>query len=370
MTLLPGSTESRPTARCDTARCPVRLTAQTPQLTSAHEYAAPCSRSRPALPRGARLRRATPTARTINVIHADALEKLERHILMDGFRIVFDHEKSRGSYMYDAATGHRLDRLLRLLRLGAGRLQSSAFREAARSKRSCSARAKTKIANSDVYSQAYADFVETFTRVAPLPPLEPLSLHRRRRARDRELPEGGDGLEGAQKHGRRPRRTRHGDHAFPARVPRAQRLHDEPDEHRSDARRICSRSSTGRASRPRRSTSRSDGEAREADVIAREKKAEQEIMQFIAERGVDIAAIIIEPIQGEGGDNHFRGEWLQTLAPHLRRERDAPDLRRSAVRAGHDGPQLVLRAFRREAGPDGVRQEGAGLRRDGRAAAR
>ncbi len=36
-------------------------------------------------------------------------------------------------------------------------------------------------------------------------------------------------------------------------------------------------------------------------------------MKFIAERGVDIAAIIIEPIQGEGGDNHFRGEWLQTL---------------------------------------------------------
>ncbi len=25
------------------------------------------------------------------------------------------------------------------------------------------------------------------------------------------------------------------------------------------------------------------------------------------------AAIIIEPIQGEGGDNHFRGEWLQKL---------------------------------------------------------
>jgi L-lysine 6-transaminase len=52
---------------------------------------------------------------------------------------------------------------------------------------------------------------------------------------------------------------------------------------------------------------------READVIAREKKSEGEIMKFIADRGVDIAAIIIEPIQGEGGDNHFRGEWLQTL---------------------------------------------------------
>ncbi|HEX4640395.1 MAG TPA: aminotransferase class III-fold pyridoxal phosphate-dependent enzyme, partial [Chthoniobacterales bacterium] len=52
---------------------------------------------------------------------------------------------------------------------------------------------------------------------------------------------------------------------------------------------------------------------READVIEREKKSEAEIMQFVKDRGVDLAAIIIEPIQGEGGDNHFRGEWLQTL---------------------------------------------------------
>src|SRR5205814_1688618 len=52
---------------------------------------------------------------------------------------------------------------------------------------------------------------------------------------------------------------------------------------------------------------------REGDVIEREKKTEAEIRKFIDERGTDIAAIIIEPIQGEGGDNHFRGEWLQKL---------------------------------------------------------
>ncbi len=52
---------------------------------------------------------------------------------------------------------------------------------------------------------------------------------------------------------------------------------------------------------------------READVITREQKSEAEIMEFIRQKGVDIAAIIIEPIQGEGGDNHFRGEWLKTL---------------------------------------------------------
>jgi L-lysine 6-transaminase len=50
-----------------------------------------------------------------------------------------------------------------------------------------------------------------------------------------------------------------------------------------------------------------------ADVTAREKKSEEEIMNFVRERGTDIAAIIIEPIQGEGGDNHFRGEWFRTL---------------------------------------------------------
>jgi L-lysine 6-transaminase len=48
-------------------------------------------------------------------------------------------------------------------------------------------------------------------------------------------------------------------------------------------------------------------------VIAREKKCEAEIRQAIDKHKIDICAIIIEPIQGEGGDNHFRGEWLQKL---------------------------------------------------------
>src|SRR5947208_10020629 len=52
---------------------------------------------------------------------------------------------------------------------------------------------------------------------------------------------------------------------------------------------------------------------READVIAREAKAEREIRQFIDQRKIDIGAIIIGPIQGEGGDTHFRCEWFQIL---------------------------------------------------------
>lgn len=50
-----------------------------------------------------------------------------------------------------------------------------------------------------------------------------------------------------------------------------------------------------------------------ADVIAKEKSAENEICEVLAAKAVDIAAIIIEPIQGESGDNHFRPEFLRLL---------------------------------------------------------
>ena len=52
---------------------------------------------------------------------------------------------------------------------------------------------------------------------------------------------------------------------------------------------------------------------RRADVVAKEKHSEQQIRKIMTDRGTDLAAIILEPIQGEGGDNHFRPEWLQTL---------------------------------------------------------
>lgn len=48
-------------------------------------------------------------------------------------------------------------------------------------------------------------------------------------------------------------------------------------------------------------------------VIKKEKEAVKQIMQAFKDRGDDICAIIIEPIQSEGGDNHFRKEFLQEL---------------------------------------------------------
>ncbi len=48
-------------------------------------------------------------------------------------------------------------------------------------------------------------------------------------------------------------------------------------------------------------------------VEQREQRALTQAKHYFRERKDDIACIILETIQGEGGDNHFRPEFLQTL---------------------------------------------------------
>jgi L-lysine 6-transaminase len=59
----------------------------------------------------------------------------------------------------------------------------------------------------------------------------------------------------------------------------------------------------------------------ENDVAASEARALEEIEAAYAARGDTIAGIILEPMQGEGGDNHFRPEFFR----ELRRIADAHD---------------------------------------------
>jgi len=58
------------------------------------------------------------------------------------------------------------------------------------------------------------------------------------------------------------------------------------------------------------------------ELLRREKKALEQAKHALFTSGSEIAACIIEPIQGEGGDNHFRGEFLRELQT-LCRENDA-----------------------------------------------
>lgn len=230
---------------------------------------------------------------------------------MDGFKIVFDLEKSRGSYMYDVPSGRRLIDFYGFFGSVPVGFNHPHF-DQPEVKAELLRAAEVKVANSDVYSEAYADFVETFTRVAPLPPLNRyLFIEGGAMAIENCLKAAMDWKvrkNMAAGRGERGTEILHFRHAFHGRSGYTMSL-TNTDPRKTD---LFAKFNWPRVSTPFIDFSLAEAE-RERDVIAREKKSEAEIMKFVAERGVEIAAIIIEPIQGEGGDNHFRREWLHTL---------------------------------------------------------
>src|SRR5438874_12923984 len=102
---------------------------------------------------------------------ARALHVLEKHVLMDGFKVVIDLEKSRGSYMYDEATGRRLIDLYGFFGSLTIGLNHPYFDEPI-VKEDLLRAAKFKGANSDIYSVGYADSVDALSRVAGFAALE------------------------------------------------------------------------------------------------------------------------------------------------------------------------------------------------------
>src|SRR5438132_1106397 len=239
------------------------------------------------------------------------LDTLEEHILLDGFKVVIDLEKSRGSYLYDGATGHRLIDLYGFFGSMPVGFNHPYF-EREDVKRDLLRAAKVKIANSDVYSEGYAEFVETFSRVVGWPPLERyLFIEGGALAVENTLKAAMDWKvrkNMAAGHGERGTQILHFRHAFHGRTGYTMSL-TNTDPRKTD---LFAKFDWPRVSCPHIDYSLPESE-RQADVIAREKKCEQEIRDKIDQNKIDICAIIIEPIQGEGGDNHFRGEWLQML---------------------------------------------------------
>jgi len=251
------------------------------------------------------------TTSSQKAVATHALEILEQHLLLDGFRIVLNHEKSRGSYLYNAATDSRLIDLYGFFGSMPVGYNHSHFEEPAVQKELARA-ASIKVANSDVYSAGYAEFVETFSRVAGFPPLERyLFIEGGALAIENTLKAAMDWKVRkniAAGHGERGTEILHFQHAFHGRSGYTMSL-TNTDPRKTD---LFAKFKWPRVTNPCLDFSLPESE-READAITREKKSEQEIRQFIEERGTDIAAIIIEPIQGEGGDNHFRGEFLKKL---------------------------------------------------------
>src|SRR5437762_9092719 len=115
--------------------------------------------------------RATKSEKQKAIAPSKILETIEQHVLLDGFKVVVDLDKSRGSYLHNAVSGKRLIDLYGFFGSMPVGFNHPYF-DQPDIQRDLLRAAKAKVANSDVYSEAYAEFVETFARVAGLPPLE------------------------------------------------------------------------------------------------------------------------------------------------------------------------------------------------------
>jgi L-lysine 6-transaminase len=255
--------------------------------------------------------RTTKSEKQKAISPSKVLEEIEQHVLLDGFKIVIDLDRSRGPYLHNAVTNKPLIDFYGFFGSMPVGFNHPHFDDPA-VQRDLLRAAKIKIANSDVYSQGYAEFVETFERIVGLPPLErylfieggaPAVENCLKAAMDWKVRKNM-----AAGHGERGTQVLHFRRAFHGRSGYTMSL-TNTDPRKTD---LFAKFDWPRVSCPHIDFSLPESE-READVVAREQKAEREIRDFIDQRGIDICAIIIEPIQGEGGDNHFRGEWLQKL---------------------------------------------------------
>jgi L-lysine 6-transaminase len=241
----------------------------------------------------------------------DVHDILARHILADGFDIVFDFEKSRGSWLHDSRSGREyLDFCTFFASVPIGYnhpgMRDPEFLDVLHRV------AQLKPSLSDLYNVEFADFVQTFARLA-----KPTHM------RHLFFVEGGAlGVENALKTafdwkvrrnrargipGERGQQVLHFREAFHGRTGYTLSLTN------TDPTKILlfPRFPWPRVDNPKLRFPVT--EEVERDVVAAEERSLEQVDQAFADHPDDIAAIIIEPIQAEGGDNHFRPEFLQAL---------------------------------------------------------
>ncbi|QIF04248.1 L-lysine 6-transaminase [Roseimicrobium sp. ORNL1] len=246
-----------------------------------------------------------------HIAPAEALRTLGQHILLDGFGIVLDLEKSKGCNVVDAATGRTILDLYGCFgSLPLGFNHPGMHRPEV--ERDLLVAARAKAANSDVYSTLYAEFVRTFRDVAGLPPLERYFF----------IEGGALAVENALKaamdwkvrknlaagRGERGTAILHFEQAFHGRSGYTLSLtNTDPVKTAHFA-----KFPWPRVAAPALDFNLAESD-REKDAARKEAQCEAVLRNVVERDHEDIAAIIIEPIQGEGGDRHFSAAWLRAL---------------------------------------------------------
>jgi len=237
-------------------------------------------------------------------------ETIARHMLADGMDIIVDLVRSKGCWLVDQRNGDRyLDCFAMFASMAVGFNHESllAIRD------NLGNLAVQKPANSDSYSTAMAEFVETFARIAMAPYFShaffieggALAVENALKAAfdwkiRKNFANGVDTEKGRQ--------IIHFRQAFHGRSGYTLSLTNTADPRKT---KYFPKFDWPRITNPKLTFPLT--EERRQQAINLEHNACEEIKAAIHNNGDDIAAIIIEPIQGEGGDNHFRPEFFTQL---------------------------------------------------------
>ncbi|WP_316830185.1 L-lysine 6-transaminase [Pedobacter aquatilis] len=239
-------------------------------------------------------------------------ESLNKHILADGFDLTYDMEKSHGAYIYDSKYNRTLlDFFTCFASVPLGYNHPKMTNDEAFKKNLLLA-AMANPSNSDVYTQQYAQFVETFSRVG-IPGYLPHAFF---------IAGGALAVENAIKVAmdwkvqknfakgykeEKGFKVLHFEKAFHGRSGYTLSLTNTlPDKTKWYAKFDWPRVSIPEVKFPLQ------GETLD-NAIRTEEMSLAQIKQAFIDNKDEICAIIIEPIQSEGGDNHLREEFLIRL---------------------------------------------------------
>ena len=268
--------------------------------------------SRPVAPRASRsLSDPTEPPTTSMIAPAAVHDTLRRHQLTDGYPIVMDLDKSHGSWIHDARTGDEyLDFFTCFASWPIGynhpKTHDAAFRE------EIELTGRNKPANSDLYTTHMASFVETFAKhVTPagfdhhfwidggaLAVENALKVAFDWKAHKMGVENCDDGNDLVVMHFRQ---AFHGRSGYTMSITNT--VHDKVA--------LFPKFQWPRVHNPAIVFDLEGGIAN--DIEAEEAKACAEIEGAFECYAGRVAAIIIETMQGEGGDNHFRSEFLAKL---------------------------------------------------------
>lgn len=248
----------------------------------------------------------------LNVAPKNVHNVLAKHILADGFDLTFDMEKSKGVYIFDSKNQRTLlDFFSCFASIPLGYNHPKMLNDE-EFKKNLLLAALINPSNSDIYTEQYAQFVETFARVG-IPDYLPHAFF---------ISGGALAIENALKVAmdwkvqknfakgytqEKGHKVLHFEHAFHGRSGYTLSLTNT----QAVKTKWFAKFDWPRVSFPYVEYPLTD--ANYDALLKREAASMEQIKKAFADNKDDICAIIVEPVQAEGGDNHMRKEFAGQL---------------------------------------------------------